>query len=197
MSVKVVDIQKIQKAVEVLKLVQKYIDPNAFIAGGYAAQLYFGKSWGSDIDIFFSSPNYEIDALGYNAINQLKLLFKEEIQPVNLNTYWYNKRFCRIASMRGPVDFIQIKDAPKLNERSKYIFEKFDVNMCKIRAGIYGHCLTLKPSKEFLYGLEKKKLIYQLDLTDHNYENIQQNEITKNRLEKYKRRFPNYKVKKI
>lgn len=191
------DLEIIIKAIDILEKVKETIDPHAFIAGGLPASLYLGQNWRSDIDIFFSSPNFEVDPLGKSAFRQLKALF-EDLESVDQQTYWYNKRFCRVGKM-GNVDFVQIKNAPKQDVQG-YVFEKFDINMCKIAMNgnhcEYHHNLSLEPSKEFLLGLETKTLIYDTKLSDYKYESEAQAKITLTRLEKYKQRFPDFNVVK-
>lgn len=60
--------------VKVLKAVQKYIDPNSFIAGGSLSDLEDGKE-PNDIDLFFYCGEH---TEYWNTKNLIELIFKEE-----------------------------------------------------------------------------------------------------------------------
>lgn len=191
------NINKLSEVKEVLRKVINHIDPNAFIAGGLPASLYLNKNWNSDTDIFFSSPNFNFDAWGIPAYFQIKALFPE-CKVADTEIYWYNKRFVRVATFKD-IDFIQVNYDPELKVGMEdYVFNKFDINLCKIamridsRSNVYFY-----PSDEFIKGVEDKRLVYELGLSDHKYESEVQDGITKIRLEKYKERFPNFKVKEL
>lgn len=196
---KYINLKALNRALDILQKVKDTIDPNAFIAGGLPALIYLGQDWRSDIDIFFTSPNFNSGPLGESAFNQVKLLFPE-LQSVNRETYWYNKRFTRIGKLNG-VDFIQVIDVPKDQSVIDYVFEKFDINLCKI--ALLGHKseyheeIALEPSEEFLAGIKTKTLIYDTNLSDHKYESEAQAKVTLERLEKYKKRFPDFTVKEL
>jgi len=190
--------RKIQYAREILGLVRKYIDPNAFIAGGFALALYLEMDFDKDIDIFFSSPNFDM-GMDSSAYNQLELIFGDNLKVANRLTYAYNKRFNRIGKLNSEfnVDFIQISKAPKCRHKTmEYVFEKFDINLCKI-------ALILTSNNSIFYNndfideqVKNKELVIEYNIADRKLENDIQNAVTEKRQNKYEKRFPDFKVRK-
>lgn len=188
------DLIRLNRALEVLTTVRENIDPRAFIAGGLPLSLYLGRNFGHDIDIFFSSPNFDYSAVGGSAYRQIAALFPEVSKhKVGTEMYWYNKRFARIAKLHD-VDFIQVNKAPE--RMQEYVFEKFDLDICKI--ALTGHkdeyqaYLHLHPTREMLSALERKAITYDTQLADYKYENDAQTKVTLSRVDKYKERFPEF-----
>lgn len=188
-------LRETQRAFDVLNRIRETIDPNAFIAGGFAAQLYLGASWSTDIDIFFSSPNFDYSALGGSAFKQLRVVLGNDLKSADYETYWYNKRFCRVGKLPG-IDLIQINKAPK--NAQEYVLEKFDINLCKVTAvsdpSYSGSEFRIISSAKFIEGLNSKRLIYDLNLADYSYESKLQAKITNTRVTKYLERFPGFEL---
>lgn len=192
-QLKTIELEKLSRASLILKKINETIDPRAFIGGGFALAAYLGERWSTDIDIFFSSPNFDFNALGRSAFNQLRVVLGDSIKLTSSETYWYNKRFTRIANYLG-CDLIQVNAPDKQTSLTDYVFEKFDINVCKISLRTSEENILLTPHAECLEGLKKKTLIYDLELADYSYESQAQAKVTKNRVEKYTQRFPDFKV---
>jgi hypothetical protein len=191
-------LRKLAYALKILDKVQLTIDPNAFIAGGFATAYYLDEDpTDNDIDIFFTSPNFEFSAFT-SAYQQVNAIFEDELEGAESEVYCYNKRFTKIAELEGEfnVDLIQIKEAP--DNRIEYVLDKFDINVCKIAlTSVCNDTLYFQFTKDFESGINNETLVVEYNLNEREEENEFQNAITEERGEKYSERFPSFLLEEI
>jgi len=187
------NIKKFQLATKYLSLIKTYIDPKAFITGGYAIDLALGIDESSDIDIFFTSPNFKLH--DYTASKQLSIVLGESYKLHNAEVYYYHKNIRRIGFIREEfinVDFIQYMGEPTPST----IYEGFDLDICKISAVLMGGTILIHDTPKFSQALayyeEHNKILGHFDMFDKPQVNRIQNSKTKDRIKKWEKRLEKY-----
>lgn len=198
---KYTDPNKNSVVVEVLKKVCSTVDPNAFIAGGYSAELVFGFNRGlieldpeveTDVDIFFYHPFYDPFrdwGLDSDATKLLSSVFPNTFNSAHLEIYYYHYDIRRLGSMRYKevnFDFIQYN----IEKSSHDIINGFDLDECKATTRLSNyqtktpHLITTT-TPEFDKAWKTKEIKPHLDLLEYPQANEIQNEKTLKRARKW------------
>jgi len=172
---------------DTLKKVTKAIDPNAFIAGGYASRTLLHIDKGiSDVDIYFKSDTFDPFSNNFlsNAFPMLEALFGAYI--CSFEPYYYHKSIIRIAQKRingVNFDFIQYsKDLECYN-----VLDGFDLDESKAAAFISGDSLLLEAPPEFWKAWERPEVKPHLNMFSHQPTNEIQNAKTEKRRVKWQK----------
>ena len=196
---KSLNIKKVKEIYDLLDIIRETIDPNAFIAGGAAVELYLGVDFGydTDIDVFFKNPVFDLDFNAGNMNGAKSLLsvlnsdgYSAYTKDVEIYYYCYNIMNIAHASKKSlnKFDFIQYKS--KLSKEQ--LLDTFDLDECKIILDIYGNKMRLHPTPEFLKAWETKEIIPHYNMFGSEEVNKLQNEKTKLRVEKWAERKKQY-----
>lgn len=192
---KLLNVKKAKEIYDLLYIVRETIDPNAFIAGGAAVELYFGVDFGydTDIDVFFKNQAFDLDFSGGNMNGSRTLLsvlnsegYSAYSKKPEIYYYCYNIMNVAKASKKSlsNFDFIQYKNKLSKNE----LLDTFDLDECKITLDIYNDKIRLHPTPEFLKSWETKEINAHYDMFGSKEVNKLQNEKTKQRVEKWTKR---------
>lgn len=185
--------KKLQHIHDVLSLIKKTIDPNAFIAGGAAAEIYLGTDFGhnSDVDIFFKNPIFDLDSGCYEVLRSTLKGNGYAVYESKLEIYYYHYKIRRLATVYKEgfkFDFIQyISTVDK-----KKILNSFDLDECKITIDTNYNDLVVNPSNEFLEAWKKEEIKPHYNMFKYEPVNEIQNEKTKERVEKWTKRKQQY-----
>ena len=188
-----IQFKKLQHIHDVLSLIKKTIDPNAFIAGGAAAEVYLGIDfkYESDVDIFFKNPIFDLDGGCYDVLRSTLKGNGYAVYESKLEIYYYHYKIRRLATVYKEgfkFDFIQyISTVDK-----KKILNSFDLDECKITIDTNYNDLVVNPSNEFLEAWKKEEINPHYDMFKYEPVNEIQNEKTKERVEKWSERKKQY-----
>lgn len=186
------NVDKIKDAHGMLTYIRETIDPEAFIAGGFAAELELGEEFhtgGNDVDIFFKSAAFPLDSEYVSSYKMLKTIFhKEKIGEVPLETYYYHKKIRHILEIKDgylkKFDIIQYDHKLTIPE----LLNTFDLDECKIIVTPYGNQLQSLPTGAFKKAWEKEEIKPHLNMFDDLRVNELQNEKTLERVKKWEKR---------
>jgi hypothetical protein len=175
-----------------LELIKRTIDPEAFIAGGAAAEVYLGTDFNnSDIDIFFKNPIFDLDGCCYNTLKSVLKGNDYSVYESKLEIYYYHYKIRRLATVYKEgfkFDFIQYVST--VNKES--ILNSFDLDECKITIDTNYNDLIVNPRSEFLEAWKTEEIKPHYDMFDYEPVNEIQNAKTKERVEKWSKRKKEY-----
>lgn len=189
---KSLNVKKIKEIYDLLYIIRETIDPNAFIAGGAAVELYFGVDFGydTDIDVFFKNQAFDLDFNGGNMNGSKTLLSVLNSEDYSVYSkkpeiYYYCYNIMNVASASkkslNKFDFIQYKNNLSKDE----LLDTFDLDECKITLDIHGDKMILHPTPEFLKAWETKEIKPHYNMFGSDEVNKLQNEKTELRVEKW------------
>jgi hypothetical protein len=180
----------------VLSLIKKTIDPDAFIAGGAAAELYLGTDFGhnSDVDIFFKNPIFDLNPDGLGSYDTLISVLKGNGYSAyrqNLEIYYYHQNIRRIVtSFKEGINFDFIQYSSKMSRED--LLNSFDLDECKITLRTSWDDVVVEPSNEFLEAWKTEEINPHYDMFKYEPVNEIQNEKTKERVKKWEERKKQY-----
>lgn len=194
-DMKSINVEKVKEMYDLLSLLKKTIDPDAFIAGGAAVELYFGVDFGydTDIDVFFKYPIFDLDFNMHNitGANTLVALLNNAgycASEKERETYYYCRNIMNVARASkkslNKFDFIQYKSSLSRKE----LLDTFDLDETKISVDIYNSKLILNPTDQFLKAWEVKEINAHYDMLGLGLIDEEQNKKTKLRVEKWTKR---------
>lgn len=194
MKKKATNLTKLKEAQGILSLITKYIDRDAFIAGGFSAEMYLGTNYDTDIDIFFKSPSFPLDEWS-SCHDSLEFVLNQsdyKFSIAKLEIYYYHYSIRRLMSVKkNGVSFDLIQYDENLNR--KQLLDTFDLDECKAfsyfhNSGLFGDNLITVASDEFVEAWSSTEINPHYDMFKKEEVNKLQNDKTKNRAEKWKER---------
>jgi hypothetical protein len=189
---KIVQFKKLQHMHDVLKLIKRTIDPEAFIAGGAAAEVYLGADfYNSDIDIFFKNPIFDLDGCCYNTLKSVLKGNDYSVYESKLEIYYYHYKIRRLATVfKEGFNFDFIQYISTVDKES--ILNSFDLDECKITIDTNHNNLIINPRSEFLEAWKTEEINPHYNMFKYEPVNEIQNAKTKERVEKWSKRKQEY-----